>query len=114
MVTTLRSSIGREAEAKRAPHSEQNFASGAFFEPQAEHVTIGEAYVPMARVPNALRRWRSPRGAGLSPDASVLAEREAVGLGPGSVEDDLEGAVDDRPALANQLIEPLLGQRAAT
>ena len=56
MVTTLRSSIGREAEARRAPHSEQNFASGAFFEPQAEHVTTGEAYVAMPRVPNALRR----------------------------------------------------------
>lgn len=55
MVTTLRSSIGREAEARRPPHSEQNFASGAFFEPQVEHVTTGEAYVPMARVPNALR-----------------------------------------------------------
>ena len=54
MVTTLRSSIGREAEARRAPHSEQNFASGAFFEPQAEHVTTGEAYVAMARAPNAL------------------------------------------------------------
>ena len=54
MVTTLRSSIGREAEARRAPHSEQNFASAAFFEPQAEHVTTGEAYVAMARAPNAL------------------------------------------------------------
>ena len=56
MVTTLRSSIGREAERRRAPHSEQNFASGAFFEPQAEHVTTGEAYVPIARVPNAFCR----------------------------------------------------------
>jgi hypothetical protein len=55
MVTTLRSSIGREAEARRTPHSEQNFASAAFFEPQAEHVTTGEAYVAMARVPNAAR-----------------------------------------------------------
>ena len=55
MVTTLRSSIGREAEARRAPHSEQNFASGAFFEPQAEQVTTGEAYVAMPRAPNALR-----------------------------------------------------------
>ena len=60
MVTTLRSSIGREAEARRAPHSEQNFASAAFFEPQAEHVTTGEAYVPTGRVPNALR-WLDPQ-----------------------------------------------------
>ena len=46
--------------------------------------------------------------------AEALAEREAVGLGPGSIEADLERAVGDRPALANQLMEPLLGQRAAT
>lgn len=59
MVTTLRSSIGREAEARRAPHSEQNFASDGFFEPQAEHVTTDEAYVPMAAAPNALR-WLRP------------------------------------------------------
>ena len=58
MVTTLRSSIGREAEARRAPHSEQNFASATFFEPQDAHVTTGEAYVVMARLPNAVgRRW---------------------------------------------------------
>ena len=54
-MTIFRSSIGREAAARRAPHSEQNFASAAFFEPQAEQVTTGEAYVAMARVPNAAR-----------------------------------------------------------
>ena len=53
-MTILRSSIGGEAEPRRAPHSEQNFASAAFFEPQAEHVTTGEAYVAMAQVANAL------------------------------------------------------------
>src|SRR6185437_2707167 len=59
MVTTLRSSIGREAEARRAPHSEQNFASGAFFEPQDGQVTTGEAYVAIAQPPSARKSARS-------------------------------------------------------
>jgi hypothetical protein len=46
--------MGGEAEGRRAPQSEQNFASAAFFEPQDEHVTTGEAYVAAARVPNAV------------------------------------------------------------
>ena len=91
MVTILRSSIGREAEARRAPHSEQNFASGAFFEPQDEHVITGEAYVAMAQVPNGLRWWQSLRGASASP----LSDERAYHLG-GRRPSLLAGRVHDR------------------
>ena len=41
-----------------------------------------------------------------------LAEGEHVGLDAGRKKGDLEGAVGDRSRLANQLIEPLLGDRS--
>jgi MFS family permease len=42
----------------------------------------------------------------------VLAEGEAVGLGPWTGEGDLEGAVGDGAALADELVHPLLRDRA--
>src|SRR5689334_19251150 len=51
--------------------------------------------------------WRDREPAG-------LAEREAICLDARTEEGDLEGAVGDRPPLANQLVEPLLGHRSAT
>src|SRR2546428_4188980 len=47
-------------------------------------------------------------------DLRQLAEGERVGLDTGSKERDLERAVGDRPPLANQLVQPLLGQRPVT
>src|SRR5438132_11039181 len=46
-VTIFRSSTGRAAGARRAPHSEQNFAPAAFCEPHDGHFTA-EAYAAAA------------------------------------------------------------------
>ena len=46
-------------------------------------------------------------------DPDPLAEREAVRLGAGRVEADLECAVRDPSRLAHQLVEPLLVHGAA-
>ena len=45
---------------------------------------------------------------------SRLAEGKRVGLDIGSEECDLERPVADRTSLANQLVQPLLGQHAVT
>src|SRR6516164_5122088 len=46
--------------------------------------------------------------------ASCLSEGEHVRLDTRRVEDDLEGAVDDRPLRAHELVEPWLDHRPVT
>jgi hypothetical protein len=47
------------------------------------------------------------------PGLADLAECECVGLDAGIEVGDLDGAVDDRARLADELVQPLLGYRSA-
>ena len=52
------------------------------------------------------------RGGRPERDACCLAEGEGVGLDAGVEEGDLEGALADRARLADELVEPRLGEDA--
>src|SRR5271165_7515193 len=64
-------------------------------------------------LPHRAERRVSPRRlARVHGDCPVLAEGECVGLSPGVEEGDLEGAVGDGAGLTDELIYPLLCDRA--
>src|SRR5947199_383135 len=77
-------------------------------------VTSASRVSSCAIVPRARRRRcrPMPRSSSLAPPRS--AEGEAIGLDTGVEELDLEAAVVDRPALADELICPLRVDGAAT